>query len=373
MAAADSIDLRVVNIPLGSRSYNVEIGCGLIASAGSRMAALGEISKIIVVTNPTVRALYGESLDRSFKANPELTSHVVWIELPDGEQFKNLDSLATIWDEALAARIDRRSVVVALGGGVIGDMAGFAASTLMRGIRFVQIPTTLLAQVDSSVGGKTGINRAVGKNLIGAFHQPSLVLADIESLTSLPDREYSAGLAEVVKYGVILDEPFFAKLESNTGLLMSRDRKTLADVVERSVELKGQVVVADEHEGGLRKILNFGHTVGHAIEQVTGYRRYLHGEAVAMGMGAAARISREIGSCGDDVVARVESLLTALGLAATIPTDLDVDALATAVSFDKKVEREHVAFIVCERLGAVRVEPLSAAQIAASLHAQVTS
>lgn len=373
MSGQSKATSRNVPISLGERSYEVLIGAGGIASFGERLAGLGGISKVAVVTNPTVRALYGAAVAASLEACAEFkgkADRVHWIELPDGEQFKNSTSIEAIWDAALAARLDRNSVIVALGGGVIGDMAGFAAATVLRGIRFVQIPTTLLAQVDSSVGGKTGINRPLGKNLVGAFHQPSLVVADIDTLTTLPEREFKAGLAEVVKYGVILDEPFFAEMELQREALVARDPAVLARMVERSVEIKGQVVAADEHEGGLRKVLNFGHTVGHAIEQVTGYKRYLHGEAVAMGMGAAAALSRDLGICGADVVERLNALLGALGLASGIPADLDLEAIATAVGFDKKVESGRVSFIVCEAIGRVRVQKLSAEEVGVALRQQ---
>lgn len=350
---------RRVHVALGERSYNVEVGPGLLDRAGALIAELGDFSRLIVVTNPTVRALYGERLEAALGSEHEQ----VWIEIEDGERFKSLDAVASIWDQALAARADRNSVVVALGGGVVGDIAGFAAAGLLRGVRFVQIPTTLLAQVDSSVGGKTGVNTAQGKNLVGAFHQPSLVLADTQTLASLPDREYRAGLAEVVKYGVILDEPFFTLLEKEAAGLAERDPELLVEVVARSVELKAEVVTQDEHEAGLRRILNFGHTVGHAIEKAGSYERFLHGEAVAMGMGVAMDISVRLGCCQAEEADRLQQLLDGLGLESGLPRDLGLEVLHDAIAQDKKVAREHVVFIVCETIGRVAERKLSPATI----------
>ncbi|MFT4570217.1 MAG: 3-dehydroquinate synthase [Hyphomicrobiaceae bacterium] len=358
--------VNTVHVYLGDRSYDVAVGSGLLAEAGDRIRSLGTISKLIIVTNSTVRELYGKALASALDGVAE--QH--WVEIPDGERFKTIQTVTTIWDAALAARADRRSVIVALGGGVVGDIAGFAAATLLRGVRFVQIPTTLLAQVDSSVGGKTGVNTGQGKNLVGAFHQPSLVLADIDVLASLDDRNYRAGLAEVVKYGVILDEAFFATMESRTDDLVARDAALLVEVVARSVALKAQVVSEDEHETGLRRILNFGHTVGHAIERAGDYDRFLHGEAVAMGMGAAARISNQVGACDSDTPKRLARLLTALGLDASVPADLPLDVLHDAIGHDKKVTSEHVVFIICEAIGRVTERNLTPAEISAVLAAE---
>jgi 3-dehydroquinate synthase len=250
---------------------------------------------------------------------------------------------------------------------VVGDVAGFAAATLLRGLRLVMVPTTLLAQVDSSVGGKTGVNRAQGKNLVGAFHQPSLVVADTETLATLPEREYRAGLAEVVKYGVILDADLFELLERRTDAVVSRDADVMTGVVARCAALKAFVVERDETEGGLRRVLNFGHTIGHAVEQATDYSRYLHGEAVSMGMVAAARLSARVGACNADVADRLARLLERLGLATEIPADLARDRLERAVAADKKAQRESVSFIVCTAIGSCREQPLAPADIVAGV------
>jgi 3-dehydroquinate synthase len=340
-----------VAVSTSGGTYDVAIGEGLLDQLGPCVAALGKakrIGPVLVVTNALVRGLYGARVATSLeRAGIQAT----FVEVPDGERFKNMTSLETILDAALEKGGDRSSVLVALGGGVVGDLAGFAAATLYRGVRLVMVPTTLLAQVDSSVGGKTGINRPHGKNLVGAFHQPSLVLADTSTLGTLPDREYRGGLAEVVKYGVILDADLFARLERESAQLAAREPALLATIVERSVAIKARVVEQDEREQGLRRLLNFGHTVGHAIEKVTGYSRYLHGEAVAMGMVAAARLSRSLGLCGDEVPDRIGRLLGALGLAIEIPHDVDRDAIVRAVAFDKKAEGERVVFVLAEAIG----------------------
>jgi len=259
-------------------------------------------------------------------------------------------------------------VLVALGGGVVGDLTAFAASTILRGVRFVMIPTTLLAQVDSSVGGKTGMDRPQGKNLVGTFWQPSIVVVDPATLATLPDRELRAGLAEVVKTGAILDAGLFARLERDADRLLARELGVLTEVVARCVRIKADVVEADEREEkGLRRILNFGHTVAHAIEQVTGYDRFLHGEAVAIGMGVAVRLSERRGLCAADDARRIERLLARLGLEHEVPAGLDHHALTRAIALDKKAEKGRVAYIVCEAIGRCRAETLEVAEIAAAM------
>jgi 3-dehydroquinate synthase len=360
---------RDVPVRLGSRAYSVRVGRGLLGDVGplvsSVIGGLDRAGASLVVTNPVVGGLYARTVVDSLKAAG--ACEVRTCEIADGERHKTLATVERVYDAALSGGLDRTSIVVALGGGVVGDVAGFAAATLLRGLRVVMIPTTLLAQVDSSVGGKTGVNRAQGKNLVGVFHQPSLVVADPDTLATLPVREYRAGLAEVVKYGVILDAELFELLESRTERLAARDVDVLTDVVARCAAIKASVVERDETEGGLRRVLNFGHTIGHAIEQATDYDRFLHGEAVAMGMIAAARLSERIGACDAQVERRLARLLAAIGLEREIPRDVPRDRLERAVAHDKKAERERVAFIVCSGIGAFRAERLTPAEIVAGL------
>ena len=355
--------MREVSVRLGKRSYRVLVGNGLIERAGSELGRLEELGRPLLVSDTTVAPLYAERVARGI-AEAGL-AEPIRVDLPAGEPHKTVASLESIYDAALDGGIDRRAFVVAVGGGVVGDVAGFAAATLLRGIRCVMVPTTLLAQVDSSVGGKTGVNRRQGKNLVGAFHQPSLVLADPATLETLPQREYRAGLAEVVKMAVILDEGLFGRLEQAAGALRARKREVLADVIARCVELKAMVVEKDERESGLRRILNFGHTVGHAIEQVTGYRRYLHGEAVAIGMVAAARVSRRLDLCDASLVTRIEGLLDRLGLPTAIPVELDDAELELAIKRDKKMADETIAFVGSAAIGSYRQLPIEPSQVRA--------
>jgi 3-dehydroquinate synthase len=339
---------RVVRVSVGDDGYEIVVAPGALGELGKRLCALGGLGPVLLVTNPTVRALHGAAAEASLRA---AGIDPIVAEIPDGERYKTMATLETILDAALSRGTDRSSVVVALGGGVVGDLAGFAAATLYRGVRLYMVPTTLLAQVDSSVGGKTGVNRPQGKNLIGAFHQPSGVLADTDTLATLPEREYRAGLAEVVKYGVILDGGFFERLERSVARLQAREPALLGEVVERCVQLKAYVVERDERERGLRRLLNFGHTVGHAVEKATGYSRLLHGEAVAMGMVVAARLSENLGLCGPDVANRVQALLSALGLATKLPADVETAALIDAIAYDKKASGGKVAFVLAEAIG----------------------
>jgi 3-dehydroquinate synthase len=339
---------RVVRVAVGDKDYEVVVAPDALSNLGQRLCALGNMGPVVLVTNPTVRALYGAEAEASLRA---AGIDAVIAEIPDGERYKTMATLETILDAALSRGADRSSIVVALGGGVVGDLAGFAAATLFRGVRLYMVPTTLLAQVDSSVGGKTGINRPQGKNLVGAFHQPSGVLADTAVLATLPAREYRAGLAEVVKYGVILDGEFFDFLERSVARLNARAPELLGEVVERSVRLKAYVVERDEREQGLRRLLNFGHTVGHAVEKVTGYSRLLHGEAVAMGMVAAARLSENLGLSGPGVGARLQALLSSLGLSTAIPADVDRAAVIDAIAYDKKASGGKVICVLTEAIG----------------------
>jgi 3-dehydroquinate synthase len=352
-------------VRLGPRSYDVRVAPGALAHVGAligeRIGELARTGPIVLVTNATVRNLYGRALTDSLSRAG--ASSVITAEIGDGEQFKTVATVEKIYDAALDGGVDRSSLVIALGGGVVGDVAGYAAATLLRGLRLVMVPTTLLAQVDSSVGGKTGVNRPQGKNLVGMFHQASLVVADPATFATLPEREYRAGLAEVVKYGVILDASLFELLESRAEAVASRDAKLMTDVVARCVEIKASVVEEDETESGLRRILNFGHTIGHALEQATGYGRYLHGEAVAIGMVAAARISARLDACDASVAERIARLLARLGLATKMPADVGSEQLVRAVALDKKAERSGVAFIVCTGIGSCREQRLAPDEI----------
>ncbi|KUJ82883.1 3-dehydroquinate synthase [Microbulbifer flavimaris] len=337
-----------LTVELGERSYPILIGQHLLADA-SNLAPYIRGRQVMVVSNETVAPLYLQKLLAGL-AGCEL-ERVDHLELPDGEAFKNLDTLNRIFDALLERRHNRSTTLIALGGGVVGDMTGFAAASYQRGVDFIQVPTTLLSQVDSSVGGKTGVNHPLGKNMIGAFYQPRLVLADMDSLSTLPPREFSAGVAEVIKYGLICDSEFFGWLEANMGRLMARDPEALAFAVERSCRDKAEVVAADERESGRRAILNFGHTFGHAIEAVQGYGQWLHGEAVAAGMVMAAELSRLRGDIPVALVDRIRQLLAAAELPVSAPEAMTVDEFLDAMAVDKKVIDGRLRLILLRELG----------------------
>jgi 3-dehydroquinate synthase len=336
-----------LNVELGDRSYPIAIGRGLLDDASLLNRHIGGSGKVAIVTNTTVAPLYLDKVAAPLRAAGR---EVVPIILRDGEEFKTWESLNEVFDALLANKCDRKTTLVALGGGVIGDMTGFAAATYMRGVPFVQIPTTLLAQVDSSVGGKTGINHPLGKNMIGAFYQPRAVIADTATLDTLPDRELSAGLAEVIKHGAILDAGFFDWIEANIGKLVARDHAALAHAIARSCEIKADVVARDEREGGLRAVLNFGHTFGHAIEAGLGYGAWLHGEAVGCGMVMAADLSRRLNLIDDAAVDRVRALVKAAGLPVVAP-DLGNERWIELMEVDKKNEGGAIKFILLKPLG----------------------
>ena len=338
-----------VNVALGDRAYPVLIGRGVLRNANSWREVFPRDGRILVVTNEIVARWYLTPLLASL---PETATVLV---LPDGESAKTLASAERIFEALANARLTRDGTVVALGGGVIGDLAGFAAACWMRGIRFVQVPTTLLAMVDSSVGGKTGVNIAHGKNLVGAFHQPSLVLADLAALDTLPDRQLRAGLAEVIKYGAIVDADFFGWLEHNATALCAREPDALAHAVAQSCTHKARIVARDERESGERALLNFGHTFAHALEQVTGYTTLLHGEAVAIGMLQAARLSAAQGLAEHEPAQRLEALLMAMALPTAPPLGLDPQALLDAMALDKKARGSSLRFVLWDRIGAARI------------------
>jgi 3-dehydroquinate synthase len=352
---------EVVTVALGERSYPIVIGAGVLDECGERLAAVCRPGRCALVTNPVVARLYAEQLKESLMGSG---FDPIQIEIADGERYKTLDSVSHIYDVLLEAKLDRKAPLLALGGGVIGDLTGFAAATYLRGVPFVQVPTTLLAQVDSSVGGKTGVNHPLGKNLIGAFHQPVLVLSDSATLRTLPRRELVAGLVEVIKYGVILDAALFARIEEDLDALLALDERVLGAVIRRCCELKAEVVGADEREADYRAILNFGHTLGHGIESETQYSRYLHGEAVSIGMSFAAHFSASRGYCPPAVADRVVRLLRRLGAPTEVPTDLQARSLQAALAGDKKAAGGQVKFVFMEGLGRTRFEMVSAREIA---------
>jgi len=335
-----------VEIQLGDRSYPILIGSGLLGAPDS-FAALPAAATALIVTNTTVAPLYAETL-RGVLANRFRAVHV--LELPDGEAYKEWQTLNLIFDALLSHGCDRKTVLFALGGGVVGDMTGFAAASYMRGVPFVQVPTTLLAQVDSSVGGKTAINHPLGKNMIGAFYQPRLVLCDLSTLATLPPRELSAGLAEVIKYGPIHDMAFLDWIEANIDALVARDPSALAHAVKRSCEIKAEVVGQDERETGLRAILNFGHTFGHAIESGLGYGEWLHGEAVGCGMVMAAHLSQHLGGVDDAFVERLTTLIRKAGLPVVGPA-LGAERYLDLMRIDKKSEAGEIRFVVIDKPG----------------------
>jgi 3-dehydroquinate synthase len=334
----------MLTVNLGENSYDILIGGGTLSSLGRECAERGLSGRVAVISNPSVADLYAGQVQASLS---EAGNQVTLILIPDGEEHKNAATLNRVYDELIEAGLDRNSFIVALGGGVVGDLAGFAAATFLRGIPFVQVPTTLLAQVDSSVGGKTAIDHPRGKNLIGAFHQPRLVLIDVETLGTLPRREFLAGLAEVVKYGAAMDQTFFQFLEQNSGNILVMDRGCLGRIILSCCELKARVVEQDEKESGLRAILNYGHTLGHAIETLAGYGTLVHGEAVAIGMALAARVSLAMGYCGEGERSRIVALLERFDLPHT-PPRIDHSRLAETLLTDKK-NRSGIIRFICNR------------------------
>lgn len=346
------------------RSYPIVIGSGLLADAATlRSWVRGR--EVFIVSNETVAPLYLETVAAAFG-----DARVGELLLPDGEQHKHLGSLERIIAALLEQRYSRQTTLIALGGGVVGDMTGFAAACYQRGVPFIQIPTTLLAQVDSSIGGKTAVNHALGKNMIGAFHQPEGVLIDTDVLATLPRRELAAGVAEVIKYGCIRAPDFFAWLEANVAALLQGDPDVAAEAILRSCQLKAEVVAADEREGGLRAILNFGHTFGHAIETHTGYGSWLHGEAVAAGMVVAARLSVALGTLAAADAERIRNLLLAAGLPVDPPADLTVQGFFEHMAVDKKVVDGRLRLVVLDGLGqAVLRDDIDRGVIAATLQA----
>ncbi len=352
--------MEVVNVELGARRYPIYVGAGCLRELGTKLAETRCGAGVAVVTNSTVADLY---LDRTLASLRDAGFEPTAIKIPDGEEHKNLAWLAFVYDKLIDAGVERSGAVIALGGGVVGDLAAFAAATYLRGVPCVQVPTTLLAQVDSAIGGKTGINHVAGKNLIGAFAQPRFVLADVETLRTLPRRELIAGLAEVIKYGIILDPGLFSLIESQLPAIQRLERELVARIVRMCCTLKALVVGEDETESGYRAILNFGHTIAHGLESLTEYKQYLHGEAVAIGMVAAVRISRRLGFCPDGDYQRIRRLVERCGLPTEVPADLRGEPLALALRTDKKARGGLINFVCLEAIGKTRFERLTCDEI----------
>jgi 3-dehydroquinate synthase len=343
--------MRIVSVRLGNRSYAIKIGAGLLARLGGECKRLKLGRRCAIITDTNVGKRFAKAAFNSL-ANAGFSPSLIVV--PAGETAKSLKTVQTCYDLLAAQRLERKSFIVALGGGVVGDLAGFVAATYLRGVEFVQVPTTLLAQVDSSVGGKVGVNLKAGKNLVGAFYQPRLVLCDLNTLNALPDREFRAGLAEVIKYGIIYDATLFARLERDLPKLLKGDLKSLTGVIARCCEIKAEVVSQDETEGGLRAILNFGHTIGHAIENISGYGKYLHGEAISIGQVATAGISARVIGMPEADVERIASLFQRAGLPVTIKFNaLQRKKLFAAMKLDKKVSGGEIKFVLAKKIGRV--------------------
>lgn len=343
--------VKRVTVELGKKSYPIYIGENILHEIGVYVKGLGVGPKVMVVTNPTVRSLYGQIvMDSLINAGFE----VFLGEVPDGEEYKSMASAQSLYDIAFESNLDRSSAIIALGGGVIGDLAGFIAATYMRGIPFIQVPTTLLAQVDSSVGGKVAVNHPKGKNIIGAFYQPRMVFADIKTLTTLAERQFRAGMAEVIKYGVIWDKDFFDYLERNYDDITNLNPESVIHIVEKSCSIKAHVVEQDETEQNLRAILNYGHTFGHAFEALTKYKKYVHGEAVAIGMVTAADVSEGLHSLSSDDRDRIEKLVSVYGLPVRYE-ELNIDNIIESMGHDKKVKAGKVTYILPEQIGRVSI------------------
>ncbi len=344
--------MRSVQVPLGDRSYSIHVGNGLLSKIGDHCRRLKLGERCVIVTDSNVGPKFSDQLVRTLKM-AGFVPNVVTVAA--GETSKSLKTLADCYDQLAMKRLERRSFIIALGGGVVGDLAGFLAATYLRGISYVQVATTLLAQVDSSVGGKVGVNLKAGKNLVGAFHQPKLVLCDLDTLATLPEREFKSGLAEVVKYGVIKDPELFRRLERDLDKILSRDSNTLTAVISRCCAIKAEVVGADEHETtGIRAALNWGHTLGHGLEAISGYNEYLHGEAISIGQVAAARLSTRLRNLPEKDAERIRELLLRCGLPVTVKlAPKKREALFDAMRLDKKVAQGELKFVLANGIGDV--------------------
>lgn len=337
--------METLHVDLSDRSYPIFIGQGILNTPELWISYI-QGSSVCVVSNETVAPLYLDAVQHNLADFKDRACI-----LPDGEEYKNLETLNLVYDRLLEERFDRKATLIALGGGVVGDMTGFAAATYQRGVNFIQIPTTLLAQVDSSVGGKTGVNHRLGKNMIGAFYQPQCVLIDTDTLDTLDDRQLRAGIAEIIKYGLIIDREFFHWLEEHMASLLNRDKTALAYAIKRSCEIKAEVVAADEKEQGMRALLNLGHTFGHAIETAMGYGNWLHGEAVGAGMAMAARMSKQLGWLSDTECATAIQLIGAAGLPTEPPKEISADRFLELMAVDKKVINGTLRLILLKDIG----------------------
>ncbi len=340
--------MKTIPVNLKENSYKIHIASGILDNAGELISNITKAKNVVIVTNSLINKRYGGKLINSLKAS-DISSHVVTI--PAGERNKTLKTVSFIYEKLLNYKIDRGGALIGFGGGVVGDITGLAAATWLRGIDFIQIPTTLLAQVDASVGGKTGVNISRGKNLVGAFHQPKTVIIDISVLKTLPPREYRCGLVEVIKHGIIRDREYFEYLEENIDPIIKQDPEVLEYLVSRSCSIKAEIVTLDERESGLRRILNYGHTVAHAIERLTGYRKYKHGEAVAIGMVTAAFATDEAGVVEPDMINRIIKLLSDFGLPTSLPAEVSHKEIVSTMASDKKVAHGRLNVVLSREIG----------------------
>lgn len=343
--------MEKIIVDLKDRSYPIYIGENIISGLAEKISEKYSGRQVIVVSNPLIFSYYGEELVKILKTKLDCITEII----PAGEEYKTFEMAEKIITSMIEAKFNRDALLIALGGGVVGDLAGFAASIYQRGIDFIQVPTTLLAQVDSSVGGKVAVNHPLGKNLIGSFYQPKEVWIDLNTLKTLPEREWKAGLAEVIKYGILGDGSFFFKLEENKGKLL-KDNLTLAkEIIRRSCEIKALVVSKDEKEENLRAILNLGHTLGHALESATNYNRYRHGEAIAIGMVLAAKLAVKLKMLDEDAKIRIENLIKGVGLEINLPADVDMDLIINNLYLDKKIKNKELVFVLPRKIGSVEV------------------
>jgi len=343
--------MKKIRIDLGSRSYDILVAQDLLSRVGGFLSRLVNSQSAVVVTHPSINKLYGNTLRASLELEGFQT---ITLEVPEGESCKSIQQAERLYDRLIENHCGRETPLLAFGGGVIGDLTGFVAATYLRGVPYIQVPTTLLSQVDSSVGGKTAVNHERGKNLIGAFYQPRLVAIDFATLKTLPKDEFRAGLAEIIKYGIIEDADLFAFLETNAEKILQQDRECLQHIIETSCSIKARVVEKDEKESRYRMVLNFGHTIGHAIEALTAYSRFKHGEAVAIGMIYAARFSRNTGQCSDDVVLRIQALIEKFGFSIQLP-DFSPKQYIESMYLDKKAVDKKIRFITVKDLGSVQI------------------